>query len=60
MKKDLKTNNILFSIERKSLLHKESLNFKQFQRNVELELEAIKLAKENIEENLKETIKKRT
>lgn len=59
MKEDLKTNNVLFLIERESLLHKESLNFKQFQRNVELELEAIKLAKKNIEENLKETLRKR-
>lgn len=52
-------DNVLFLIERESLLHKESLNFKQFQRNVELELEAIKLAKKNIEENLKETLRKR-
>lgn len=51
---------IIFHIERESLLHKENLNFEQFQRNVELELEAIKLAKKNIEENLKETLKKRT
>ncbi|KAG6796655.1 hypothetical protein HZU73_08063 [Apis mellifera caucasica] len=47
-------------IQRENLLHKENLNFKQFQRNVELELEAIKLAKKNIEENLKETLRKRT
>lgn len=51
---------VIFHIERENLLHKENLNFKQFQRNVELELEAIKLAKKNIEENLKETLKKRT